>query len=68
MVNGAAPICEIDCPTCGYHYSLTTKLCPQCKSCSRCKRIGKRFYQFESDAPGLRISDEIASPPSNVTD
>lgn len=54
MINGAAPISAITCPVCGTVYnnglnSPVTKLCPACKSCHTCKRIGKKYFKSDAD-------------------
>lgn len=45
--NGAAREVKIVCQ-CGNEYGSFTKLCPLCKLCHSCKRVGKKFWKVSS--------------------
>ncbi len=43
MANGAAPPAVVTC-VCGVEYSSFVKVCPACRTCSSCKRVGKKWF------------------------
>lgn len=48
--NGAAPLGQKTCRFCRTEYKTSENVCPHCKKCDFCGRVGKKHYKADSTA------------------